>query len=67
MIKVRKINPSVKNAEQIRACDHQVGQSVQSKESAVPGWPRYISSTERFLENEMEGLKEEINQYHPLG
>jgi integrase/recombinase XerD len=27
---------------------------------------RYISSTENYLENEMEGLKEEVQQYHPL-
>ena len=28
---------------------------------------RYISSTEAYLQNEVEGLKEEIQQYHPLG
>lgn len=28
---------------------------------------RYISSTEAYLRNEVDGLKEEIEQYHPLG
>ncbi|MCF6352666.1 MAG: hypothetical protein L3J06_06620 [Cyclobacteriaceae bacterium] len=28
---------------------------------------RHISSTESYLQNDMEGLKEEIQQYHPLG
>lgn len=66
--KVRKINPAVLNAWQIRA-------------SVITGWlrmynlrqvqylagHRYISSTESYLENELEGLKEEVEKYHPLG
>jgi integrase/recombinase XerD len=28
---------------------------------------RYISSTESYQQNEMEGLSEEVNQFHPLG
>lgn len=28
---------------------------------------RYVSSTEKYLQNEVEGLKQEIEQYHPLG
>ena len=27
----------------------------------------YISSTEHYLQNDMEGLLEEIQKYHPLG
>jgi integrase/recombinase XerD len=67
MKKVRKINPAVLNARQIRA-------------SVITGWlkkynlrqvqylagHRYISSTESYLENELEGLKEEVEKYHPL-
>ncbi|MEQ8905140.1 tyrosine-type recombinase/integrase [Ekhidna sp.] len=68
MIKVRKINPSVKNAKQIRA-------SVITKwlrmynlrEVQYLAGHRYISSTEGYLENEMEGLIEEVQQFHPLG
>ncbi len=28
---------------------------------------RDISSTEGYLQNDMEGLREEIQQFHPLG
>lgn len=28
---------------------------------------KWISSTEEYLQNEMEGLQEEINKFHPLG
>jgi len=28
---------------------------------------RYISSTESYQQSEMEGLSEEVNQFHPLG
>jgi integrase/recombinase XerD len=28
---------------------------------------RYISSTESYQQNEMEGLTEEVNRFHPLG
>jgi site-specific recombinase XerD len=68
MVKLRKLNPSVLNAKQIRA-------SVITKwlrmynlrEVQYLAGHRYISSTESFLENEMEGLQEEVQQYHPLG
>jgi len=68
MIKVRKLNPTVVNAKQLRA-------SVITKwlkrynlrEVQYLAGHRYISSTESFLENEMEGLAEEVQQFHPLG
>ena len=68
MVKVRQLNPSVLNAKQIRA-------SVITKwlrmynlrEVQYLAGHRYISSTESFLENEMEGLQEEVQQFHPLG
>jgi integrase/recombinase XerD len=28
---------------------------------------RYISATEAYRQNEMEGLTEGVNQFHPLG
>jgi len=28
---------------------------------------KWISSTEMYLQNDMEGLQEEVNKYHPLG
>jgi len=68
MIQIRKQNPTVINAKQIRA-------SVLTKwlkmynlrEVQYMAGHRYISSTESYQENEMEGLKEEIQQYHPMG
>ena len=68
MVRIRKQNPQVKNAKQLRA-------SVITKwlrmynlrEVQYLAGHRYISSTESYLENEMEGLQEEVNQYHPLG
>ena len=46
--------------------------------ASTPGWHKlrevqylaghhYISSTESYLQNDMEELIEEINLYHPLG
>jgi integrase/recombinase XerD len=28
---------------------------------------RYVSSTEAFLINDLEGLQEEIDKFHPIG
>jgi len=68
MIKVRKINPSVLNAKQIRASviTKWVKQYNLRKAQYLAGH-RYISSTENYLQNDIEGLKEEIQQFHPLG
>ena len=68
IIKIRKVNPHVINAKQIRA-------SVITKwlkkynlrEVQYLAGHRYISSTEHYLQNDMEGLLEEIQKYHPLG
>ena len=68
MIQARKLNPNLINAKQIRA-------SVITKwlrmynlrEVQYLAGHRYISSTESYLENEMEGLIEEVQQFHPLG
>lgn len=68
MVQVRKVNPSVLNAKQIRA-------SVITKwlkqynlrEVQYLAGHRYISSTESYLENDLEELQEEVQQYHPLG
>jgi site-specific recombinase XerD len=68
MLKVRKLNAGIKNAEQIRS-------SVITKwlrmynlrEVQYLAGHRYISSTESYLRNDVEGLKEEVQQFHPLG
>lgn len=64
---VIKTNPSVKNVKQLRA-------SVITKwlkqynlrEVQYRAGHRYVSSTEKYKQNDLEGLQEEINQYHPL-
>ena len=67
MIRVRKISPQVKNAKQIRTSVITKWLKVHNlREVQYLAGHRYISSTESYLQNDMEGLKEEINQYHPL-
>ena len=68
MIKVRKINPVVKNAKQVRASviTKWVKMYNLRKAQYLTGH-RYISTTENYLKNDLEGLQEEVNQYHPLG
>lgn len=59
---------NIENAQQIRA-------SVITKwlkrynlrEVQYRAGHRYVSSTEAYLQNDLEGLQEEINQFHPLG
>jgi site-specific recombinase XerD len=68
MIRVRKINPQVKNAKQIRTSVITKWLKTHNlREVQYLAGHRYISSTEGYLQNDMEGLKEEINQFHPLG
>jgi len=68
MIKVRKINPLVKNAKQIRASVIVKWLKLYNlREVQYLAGHRYISSTEGYLQNDMEGLKEEVQQFHPLG
>lgn len=67
MIQVKEINPSVKNANQIRASVITKWlKSYNLREVQYLAGHRYISSTESYLQNDMEGLVEEINKYHPL-
>ena len=68
MIKVRKLNPSVLNAKQIRASVITKWLKMYNlREVQYLSGHRYISSTEWYLENDMEGLQEEVQQFHPLG
>ncbi len=68
MKNVKKLNPNVKNAKQIRASVITKWLKMHNlREAQYLAGHRYVSSTESYLQNDMEGLKEEINQYHPLG
>jgi integrase/recombinase XerD len=64
---IRKLNPGIKNPKQIRS-------------SVIVYWLRnynlrqvqymvghkYVSSTERYLLNDLEGLKKGLEKFHPL-
>lgn len=68
MVRARKINPSLLNAKQIRASVITKWLKMHNlRQVQYLAGHRYISSTEGYLQNDLEGLKEEINQYQPLG
>ena len=66
--KIKKINPRIRNINQIRA-------------SVISGWlkrhhlrqvqymagHRYISSTEKYQQLDIEHLQESLSKYHPMG
>lgn len=65
---IKRINPEIRNAKQIRASvitrwlrTHNLRQ-VQ-----YMAGHRYVSSTERYQLNNLEGLKYQVDKYHPLG
>jgi len=68
MQKLKKVNPSVQNANQIRVSVITKWLKTKNlRETQYLAGHRYISSTESYLQNEMEGLKEEVQMFHPLG
>lgn len=67
MIMARELNPNVVNAKQIRASVITKWLKMYNlREVQYMAGHRYVSSTEQYLQNEIEGLKEEIAQFHPL-
>ncbi len=64
--KIKSQNPKIQNAQQIRASviTHWVKQYNLRKAQYMTGH-RYVSSTERYLINDMEGLQDAMNHYHP--
>ena len=64
---LRRMYPQLKNAKQIRASVITKWlKTYNLREVQHLAGHRYISTTESYQQNDMEGLKEEINQYHPL-
>ncbi|MFK8037981.1 MAG: tyrosine-type recombinase/integrase [Crocinitomicaceae bacterium] len=65
--KVRLVYPRLQNLQQIR-------QSVITnwikneglRQAQYKAGHKYVSSTERYQEDKFEGLKKELNQFHPL-
>ena len=66
--------------KQLRAMNHQVENTKQLRASVITYWlkvhnlrqvqymagHRYISSTEAYQVNDLEGLQEDISKYHPI-
>ena len=68
LTQVRKINPQVKNLQQLRASViTQWLKRYNLREVQYRAGHRYVSSTEKYKQNDLEGLQEEINRFHPLG
>lgn len=68
MIQLRKQNPQVLNAKQIRtSVIVKWLKNYNLRQVQYLAGHKYISSTESYLQNDMEGLKEEVQQFHPLG
>lgn len=68
MFWVRRKNKLVVNAKQLRASVIVKWLRIYNlrKVQYLAGH-RYISATEAYRQNEMEGLTEEVNKFHPLG
>jgi len=65
---IKRINPAIKNAKQIRASGitHWLKTHNLRQVQYMAGH-RYVSSTERYQLNNLEGLKDQVDKYHPLG
>jgi site-specific recombinase XerD len=65
---VRRKNKLVVNAKQLRASVIVKWLKIYNlRRVQYMAGHRYISATEAYKQNEMEGLTEEVNQFHPLG
>jgi len=67
MSQLRKQNSKVKNAQQLRASIivKWLKQYNLRKVQVMAGH-KYVSSTENYLQNDIESLQEKIEQYHPF-
>jgi integrase/recombinase XerD len=64
---LRKINPKVKHAQQIR--QSVITDWLKEKDLRVVQYMsghRYVSSTERYRESNLEELKDALNKHHPF-
>lgn len=68
LTQARKLNSHLVNVKQVRASVITKWLKIYNlREVQYRAGHRYISTTESYLQNDVEGLQEEINQYHPLG
>lgn len=67
MEQLKEQNPKITSAKQIRASVIVKWlRQYNLREVQYLAGHRYISSTEAYQQNEMQGLSEEVNQFHPL-
>lgn len=67
LVQLRKINGRIKNLDQIRASviTEWLKQYDLRKVQYLAGH-KYVSSTERYKSNMIDGLQEEVSKYHPF-
>jgi site-specific recombinase XerD len=64
---LKKINHKFKNTKQVRASVITLWlKQYNLRRTQYMAGHRYISSTEKFKVNDLEGLKEDVNKYHPI-
>lgn len=65
---LKRLQPKLNSVKQIRASviTHWLRQYNLRKVQYMAGH-RYVSSTEKFKINDIEGLQEEVSKYHPIG
>ncbi|GAA4092591.1 tyrosine-type recombinase/integrase [Mucilaginibacter panaciglaebae] len=64
---LKRINPKVRHAQQLR--QSVITEWLKEKDLRVVQYMaghRYVSSTERYRESNLEELKEALNKYHPM-
>ncbi len=65
---LKRTNPGIKNAKQIRASVITAWLKTNNlRQVQYMAGHRYVSSTERYQLNNLEGLKDQVDKYHPLG
>ncbi len=68
LVKLGKKFKGIENAKQLRASVIMKWlKQYNLRQVQYLAGHRYISSTEAYQQNEMEGLSEEVNKFHPLG
>ncbi|MBL7888010.1 MAG: tyrosine-type recombinase/integrase [Bacteroidia bacterium] len=64
---LKKQEPKLKNVKQIRASVITLWlKQYNLRKVQYMAGHRYVSSTEKFKINDLEGLQEELNKYHPI-
>jgi len=68
LLQITKLEPKVKTLQQLRASviTHWI-KTLNLREAQHRAGHRYVSSTEAYLINDLEGLAEDVARFHPIG